>query len=94
MTEIEKAEFEKVESALAALEDQRKALVLQRQEDDAEMKRLAYAAHAAGDVEAKRLLTELREAAIRRDQQMREVEAAIATAQRQAGRVQKQKEVA
>jgi hypothetical protein len=75
MTDIAKAE-----QTIAALEDQRKALVIERQEQDDELKRVAFLAHAQGDVEARKRLTELREEAIRRDQKFKEIEAATATA--------------
>jgi len=72
---------EESERVIAALEDQRKALVVERQEQDDELKRVAFLTHAHGDVEARKRLAELREAAIRRDQKFKELEAASAAAQ-------------
>jgi hypothetical protein len=59
---------------IAALEEQRRALVRERHEGDFEMRRLAYQSRVLRDPEATRSLAELRDAAIRRDQRMREIE--------------------
>ena len=71
---------EAAEKTIAKLERQRAELVAQASEADAEVQRTAYSAHALGDVDAGRRLGELREAVIRRDQRLREIDAAIATA--------------
>jgi hypothetical protein len=80
--------IDKAEAAVAALEDQRKALVIERQEQDDELKRVAFLAHVQGDVEARKRLTELREEAIRRDQKFKEIEAATATAREKLAQAQ------
>jgi hypothetical protein len=62
---------------VADLKAQRLMLLGQRRRADAEMQRLAFRAHAHGNTEAGKELTELRQEAIRRDQEIAAVEWAI-----------------
>jgi hypothetical protein len=64
-------------SEIVELQVERDALIAERHEADAEIKRLAHRARVMLDVEAKLDLAELREISIRLDQKQREIEAAI-----------------
>ena len=65
---------------IAMLEQKQAALQQQREADDAERSRIAFAAHAHSDSEATKQLTALTERALRRDRELGDITAALATA--------------
>jgi hypothetical protein len=69
------------EQAIAALEGDRAVLIAARTQDDAEMRKNAYAARVLCEIGATRALTEIRERTLEHDGRLREIDAALVTAQ-------------
>jgi hypothetical protein len=69
------------EQAIAALERDRAVLVVARTQDDAEMQKHAYAARVHHEPGAVRALSEIGERTLEHDQRLREIDAALVTAQ-------------
>jgi hypothetical protein len=65
------------EEVLAALEQDRAAVVAARAADDTEMRRSAYSARVLHELEASRSLDEISKRSIERDQQLREIDCAV-----------------
>jgi hypothetical protein len=70
------------EQTIAALERDRAVLVAARTQDDGEMQKHAYAARVLHELGATRVLSEIRERTLEHDQRLREIDAAMATAEK------------
>jgi hypothetical protein len=69
------------EQTIAALERDRAVLIAARTQDDAEMQKVAYAGRVLHELSAVRALSEIRERTLEHDQRLREIDAALLTAQ-------------
>jgi hypothetical protein len=75
------ATVESAEQTIAALERDRAVLIAARTQDDAELQKNAYAARVLHELGASNTLREIADRARGHDQRLREIEAALVTAQ-------------
>jgi hypothetical protein len=73
---------------IAALEAQRKALLAESERDNAEMRRVSYAAHVAHELEAVGSLREITGRGIEREARLRSLDCALVTARTVLGEAQ------